>query len=84
MPVARQTPTVLKDLNLNKIEKSSLPYYVIIDGRIYFSTLNELNKNEEWLNKKLNLQKNKRIKDIILAIYDDKNDNLVINFKHDN
>lgn len=80
MPKGEQRPTVAEDLNI-KIEQASLPYYIIADGRISYSTLKELQKDKAWLMKKIKLEKGKSLKDIILATYDEKTDKIQINFK---
>ena len=80
MPKGTLRPTVVKDLNI-KTEEASLPYYIIADGKISYSSLNELKKDKKWLMKKLKLKEGQKLKDIILATYDEKKDEVVINFK---
>lgn len=80
MPIGSQRPTVAQDLKID-IKPASLPYYIVADGKISYSSLNELNKNEEWLFKKLKLKNGKKLKDIILATYDEKQDKIIINYK---
>ena len=80
MPIGSQRPTVAQDLKID-IKPAGLPYYIVADGKISYSSLNELNKNEEWLLKKLKLKNGKKLKDIILATYDEKQDKIIINYK---
>lgn len=80
MPKGAQKPTVAKDLN-NNIEKASLPIYLIFDGNISLSSLKEIKKDKEWLFKKLGFSSKKELKQIILASYDEKNDNVIIHRK---
>lgn len=54
MPTANKTPCVVEDLKIIPPEPK-LPYYLVIDGKISFSTLTELNKNKDWLLKNLNI-----------------------------
>jgi len=55
-------------------------FYIIADGKISYSTLNELGKDKKWLFKKLKLR-NKKLKDIIFAIYDEKADEIEVCYK---
>lgn len=80
MPKGNLRPTVAQDFDI-EIEPSGLPYYLITDGRISYSTLKELNKNKEWLMKKLNFENEKKIKNVILAIYDKEQDKIMVNYK---
>ena len=83
MPTAEKRPTVSGDLNI-KLEEPALPNYLVIDGRISYSSLNELNKDEKWLFYKLDLKSDQTLKDIILAIYDSKTDEITTHFKDKN
>lgn len=80
MPKGNVRPTVAKDLDI-KLTESTLPFYLIVDGKISYSSLSELNKDETWLTKKLNLKDNQSINDIILAVYDDDKDSVSVHFK---
>lgn len=62
-----RTVTV-KDLNLN-VEKQGLCANVIIDGKIMYNNLNNINKTKKWLIKELK-RNNKDINDILLATVD--------------
>ena len=78
MPVEQQQFFVAQDFDLKK--PSQLPFYVVTDGRISFSTLNELQKDKTWLLNKLNI-KEKELKNIILAIYDNQTDQIAVHTK---
>lgn len=80
LPKGNKRPTVAEDLNI-KLTQASLPTYLIVDGKISYSSLSELNKDEKWLNSKLKLKDNQSIDDIILAVYDDDKDSVFIHFK---
>lgn len=58
----------VKDLNIN-VEKQGLCANVIIDGKIMYNNLNNINKTKKWLIKELK-KNNKDINDIILATVD--------------
>lgn len=79
MPVAKKQPPVAEDLKI--IKESKLPCYLITDGRISYSALNEINKDENWLFKKLKVKDKKALKKIILAIYDDKTKKITVHLK---
>ncbi|MBQ8792133.1 MAG: DUF421 domain-containing protein [Clostridia bacterium] len=82
MPKGEERPTVAKDLKI-KIEQASLPYYLVADGRISYSSLRELGKNKEWLFKKLKIENKKQLKHIILALYDKDKDKVITNYKEE-
>ncbi len=56
-----------KDMNINK--KVGLCANVIIDGKIMYKNLEEINKNTDWLNRKLKIM-GKDISNILLATVD--------------
>lgn len=80
MPKGNQLPTVKEDLDV-KIVPSELPNYLIIDGRISFSSLYEINKDKEWLLNKLKIKKRKQLKNILLATYDKEKDTINVSYK---
>ncbi len=79
LPKSENRPTVIKDFNI-KDEKASLPYYLIIDGRISYSTLKELKKDKNWLFKKAKITKNS-LKNVVFASYNQKNDTIDVQEK---
>ena len=81
MPVGSEKPVVASDLDI-KLEQASLTNYLIIDGRISFSGLNEINKDCDWLYKKLNINSKEDLKQIILASYDDKLKKFDVHYKN--
>ena len=81
MPLGTKRPTVAEDLDI-KIEPAELPLYVVCDGRVSYSSLSELKKDEEWLNKKLCLDNGKTIKDVLLAIYNEEDDKMQVHYKN--
>lgn len=80
LPKANQKPTVVEDFNI-KAQKPSLSYYMVIDGVVSFSSLTDLNKDEEWLYEKLGINTKKQLKNIILAQYLDREDKMVVHYK---
>ena len=61
-------PATKKDIN-GKIEKTGLCANVIIDGKIMYKNLEEINKDVNWLNRELKI-KGKDTKNILLATVD--------------
>lgn len=82
MPKSNQKPTVAEDIKLN-LPPASLPYYMVIDGRISYSSLTELKKDTNWLYNKLNVKTKAELENILLAIYDDQRDTMDISTKDD-
>lgn len=83
LPKANQKPTVVEDFNI-KAQKPSLSNYMVIDGVVSFSSLTNLNKDEDWLYEKLEIENKKQLKNIILAQYLDKEDKMIIHYKNKN
>ena len=71
MPKSEYETVKRKDLNI-KIEKAVLCANVIIDGKIMHENLKNMNKNEEWLEKKLK-EKNTKIEKVLLGTLDENN-----------
>ncbi|MGN0787933.1 MAG: DUF421 domain-containing protein [Candidatus Onthoplasma sp.] len=80
MPKGNQRPTVAKDLGI-KVDRAELPLYLVIDGIISKSSLNEIKKDKEWLFSRLKISKRSELKKIILASYDKEKDKLTITYK---
>lgn len=81
MPVGSQKPVVASDFDI-KIEQASLTNYLIVDGKISFSGLNEINKDCNWLYKNLNIVSKEDLNGIILASYDDKLKKFDVHYKN--
>ncbi len=83
MPVGKQRPTVIDDFDI-KAKKAQLEKYVIIDGKIDYSYLKMLNKDEKWLLNRLQIKTKKQLKNILIAFYDVKTDNFKLHYKKRN
>lgn len=84
LPKADFTPTTTKDLNIQPSEPTTIPTYLVMDGRVSYSALRAIEKGEEWLAKKLevdNLSK-KSLKEFLLVQYDDKNNEVIVTKKN--
>lgn len=68
LPSSENRPITVKDMNL-KVNKEGLCANVIIDGKIMYKNLKNINKTEEWLLKEMKVR-GKEIEDIILATVD--------------
>ena len=69
LPKAEYKNPVNKDLNI-KVGKSGLCANVIIDGKIMYNNLKNINKDEKWLNKELKVRGYKDLSKILLATVD--------------
>ena len=83
MPVGKQRPTVIDDFDI-KEKKAQLEKYVIIDGKIDYSYLKMLDKDEKWLLNRLQIKTKKQLKNILIAFYDVKTDNFKLHYKKRN
>lgn len=83
IPKSNLMPVVSEDLNLHK-DKSVLPQNVIVDGEISKFALNFLGKDETWLKNRLEIKNKSDLKNILLAVYNEKDDNFVIHLKKEN
>lgn len=80
LPKEDKSALIAQDLKIKK-EKASLPFCVIADGKISKTALKKLNKDKEWLYKKLDLNKQK-LKKILLAEYDQNTKKFEIHYKN--
>lgn len=69
-------PVTMKDMKL-KVEKQELVANVIIDGKIMRSNLENMKKDEKWLNQELKVKGYQTLNNILLGTLDN-NDKLVI------
>lgn len=81
LPKGNQKPVVIEDVNREAIEQASLSNVIVVDGAISKSGLAEANKSEEWLFSRLNIKEKQNLKNIILAVYDDKTDKFDVHYK---
>jgi len=82
IPRGDKKTLVVGDMDITP-KPAKLPYYLIDDGHITYSSLRTLGKDESWLYQKLNISTKKELKNIILAIYDAEKDTLAISKKHE-
>ena len=80
LPKGPQTPTVVEDIG-KKVEPASLTKFVINDGQIDENYLKQLGKSKEWLLGELNIKSKKDLKNIIVALYDEKKNKFDVHYK---
>ena len=68
LPNGQNKPITVSDMGI-KPEKQGLCANIIIDGKIMQKNLEEMNKDEDWLNQQL-LIKGKKIEDVLLGTVD--------------
>ncbi len=76
LPKGQYKPVTVKDMNL-KASKQGLCANVIIDGKMMKNNLENIHKDEKWLEKELKIKGYKKLDDIMLATVD-VNEKLVI------
>lgn len=76
LPKGEYKPVTMKDMNL-KASKQGLCANVIIDGKMMKNNLENIHKDEKWLEKELKIKGYKKLDDIMLATVD-VNEKLVI------
>lgn len=81
LPKGEQKPVVIEDVDKRKVKRAALTNVLIVDGVVSYSGLNELEKDEKWLFKKLRVKNDEDLKNIILATYDETNDKIVAHYK---
>lgn len=79
LPKSNQKPTVAEDINLN-LPPAALPVYLIVDGRISYSSLNEIKKDREWLFRQARLDKDS-LKNVLIATYDEETKKITVQQK---
>ena len=69
LPKGENLPVTIKDMNI-KPEKQSLCANVIIDGKIMYTNLKNMNKDKKWLVQELKIKGYKTFENILLATLD--------------
>lgn len=83
LPKGEQKPVVIGDVDKRKVKRAALTNVLIADGVVSYSGLNELEKDEKWLFKKLRVKNDADLKNIILATYDETNNKVDAHYKID-
>ncbi|MFA6860010.1 MAG: DUF421 domain-containing protein [Clostridia bacterium] len=81
LPKSENKPATLEHLKI-KDKKSSLSIDFIIEGKIVEKALNQAEKSKDWLYKKLNISSKNDLKNIVLATYDEENDEIIVHNKN--
>lgn len=82
MKKSMYNPVTLNDMKL-KVQKKDLVANVIIDSKVLFDNLKNMNKTEEWLEQELKIKGYRDLDKILLATLDT-NDKLIIYEKNKN
>lgn len=69
LPKGENFPVTIKDMNI-KPEKQSLYANIIIDGKIMYTNLKNMNKDKKWLVQELKIKGYKTFENILLATLD--------------
>ncbi len=80
LPKGAQKPTVISDIKEN-YSQAELPCYLVIDGHISYSGLDEIGKNKKWLFNELKIDNKEDLEQYILISYDTKNKKLLVHKK---
>jgi uncharacterized membrane protein YcaP (DUF421 family) len=80
LPIAYHRPSTPNDFNLTPLQPQPMAN-VIIDGKIMSDNLKSTGKNKKWVEKQLENNHVKNIKEVILATYDTQKDKLNIYLK---
>ncbi|MDE6966005.1 MAG: DUF421 domain-containing protein, partial [Clostridiales bacterium] len=82
LPVGSHKPVAMEDVDNSKVDKAELTDVLIVDGAVSYSGLSEINKDVDWLFSRLNIKQKKDLQNIILAVYDDKQDKFNVHYKN--
>lgn len=80
---AGNRPLQLNDLNQPDFTPTSMPAYLIIDGRVFDEQLTQLDKDQKWLFESLNINDKADLKNILLASYDQQNNQFFTHLKNE-
>ena len=72
LPVSQKRPATPEDLNLSP-QPQHIQTEVILDGRVLDENLKRMGLDDTWLQKQLNAQGHKNIRDVFLALCDERN-----------
>lgn len=80
LPKAEYLQPTIADVGVTK-PKSELTKFAIIDGIVDDNFLLSVGKDRAWLFQKLNVQNKRDLKNILIALYDNKNDAFDVHYK---
>ena len=82
LPKGNKRPAIANDFIKVDIKKASPPSYLIIDGKIVITALDNLNKDKDWLYQKCYIKKDQELKNIILAEYIEDTNSIKVHYKN--
>lgn len=83
LPKGNKRPAIANDFIKPDIKKASPSSYLIIDGKIDNSALDELGHDKNWLYKKCNIKEDKELKNIILVEYLEDTNSMCVHYKNE-
>lgn len=83
LPKGDQRPVVASDFQNIKITPAKLPVHLVIDGKISYSSLNQIKKDTNWLFSKLHITNKKQLKNIVLAVFETEKNQINVHYKND-
>lgn len=81
LPKGTKRPVVAEDFDNISPSPAQLPLHMVVDGKISFSSLTQLQKDTKWLFKKLNISSKKQLSRIALADFDPQTNQTIIHLK---
>ena len=82
LPKGSQRPVVIEDIDSHTSERATLTNVLVVDGAVSKSGLREIGKSEDWLLLKLKMEDRSELKNIMLAIYDQKTQKITAHYKN--
>lgn len=82
LPKAANKPLECKDLDIVP-ERPELERFLVVDGKLSKDNLEYFGMTEEWVLKGLHVQNKKDLENILIATYDEKEQNFVVHYKYD-
>lgn len=83
LPKGSQKPVVAEDIKL-EAERPQLDQYYVVDGKISKESLEFSQKDEKWLFNGLKIQGKEQLDNILLAYFDEKEQNFIVHYKEYN
>lgn len=83
LPKGSQKPIVAEDIKL-EAERPQLDQYYVVDGKLSKESLQISNKDEKWLLDGLKVQNEEQLDNILLAYFDEKEQNFIVHYKEYN
>lgn len=80
LPKCSKAPVVVQDINMVG-QKAQLDQYYVVDGKVSKDSLEITNKDEKWLFNELKIENKQQLSNILLAYYDEVEQNFIVHYK---